>query len=282
VRAHAFAKVNLTLAVYPRSADGYHPIRGIFQSVSLADEVMLEPASEDSITVDGGEAPEDETNLAWLALDAVRRDARVTSPVALTIRKHIPVGAGLGGGSADAAAALGLMADRVGLDEEATVGLAESLGSDVPFSFVGGTKIVEGRGQRLASAEPIGDFALGIVVPPFALSTPDVFAQWDVLDCPTGEALDSRYLPPSLRDGAPIRNDLFPAAVSLDPRIGEWRDEVAQKWGTGVAMTGSGSALFAFFATLDEAESAVAAIDTPTRAVEAVLPVGVGWRRIDE
>jgi 4-diphosphocytidyl-2C-methyl-D-erythritol kinase len=94
--------------------------------------------------------------------------------------------------------------------------------------------------------------------------------------------MDTRYLPPALRDGPPIRNDLFPAAVSLDPRIGEWRDEVAQKWGTGVAMTGSGSALFAFFATLDEAESAVAVIDTPTRAAEAVVPVAVGWRRIDE
>jgi 4-diphosphocytidyl-2-C-methyl-D-erythritol kinase len=281
VRARAFAKVNLTLAVYPRSADGYHPIRGIFQSVSLADEVSLEAASEDSIVIEGGEAPEDETNLGWLALDAARRDARVTSPVALIIRKCIPSGAGLGGGSADAAAALGLMADRLGLSEEATAGLAESLGADVPFSLVGGTKLVEGRGQRLAPTEPMGDFALGIVVPPFSLSTPEVFAEWDRLDCPTGTVMDARHLPPSLRDGPPIRNDLLPAAASLDPRIDEWRAEVSQTWGTGVAMTGSGSALFGFFATLNEAESAVDAIDIPTRAAEAVEPVAVGWRRID-
>lgn len=281
MRAHAFAKVNLTLAVYPRSADGYHPIRGIFQSVSLSDEVTLRAASEDSIVIEGGEAPEDETNLGWLAVDAARRDARVTSPVALIIRKQIPSGAGLGGGSADAAAALGLMADRFGLSEEATADLAESLGADVPFSLVGGTKLVEGRGQRLASTETLGDFALGIVVPPFSLSTPEVFAEWDRLDCPTGTVMDARYLPPSLRDGPPIRNDLLPAAGSLDPRIDEWRAEVARTWGTGVAMTGSGSALFGFFATLDEAQSAVDAIDTPTRAAEAVEPVAVGWRRID-
>ena len=68
----AFAKVNLALAVYPRSADGYHPFAGIFQSVSLADEVSIEPASDDSITVEGGEAPPDESNLAWRALDAVQ------------------------------------------------------------------------------------------------------------------------------------------------------------------------------------------------------------------
>ena len=266
MRAHAFAKVNLTLAVYPRSADGYHPIRGIFQSVSLADELILEPSSEDSIAVEGGEAPEDETNLAWLALDAARRNARVRSPVALTIKKRIPSGAGLGGGSADAAATLGLMSERLGIGKDEIEDLAESLGADVPFSLVGGTKLVEGRGQRLGAADPMGEFALAVVVPPFGLATPEVFAEWDRLDCPNGEVMDTRHLPPSLRDGPPIRNDLLPAAVSLDPRVGEWRAEVAQKWSTGVAMTGSGSALFAFFATLDEAESAVAVIDMPTRA----------------
>lgn len=281
MRAQAFAKVNLTLAVFPRSADGYHPLRGIFQSVSLADDIDIEPASEDSITVVGGDAPEDETNLAWRALDAVRRSARVPSPVALTIRKRIPSGAGLGGGSADAAAAVGLMADRLGLDVEATEEIAESLGADVPFSLVGGTKLVEGHGQRLGPLEPLRDFALGIVVPPFALSTPAVFREWDRLECPSGEVMDDRHLPPSLRGGMPIRNDLFPAAVSLDPRVGEWRDEIATKWGTGVAMTGSGSALFSFFSTIDEAGSAVNSIAVPTRAAEAVEPLDVGWRRTD-
>jgi 4-diphosphocytidyl-2-C-methyl-D-erythritol kinase len=281
VRAQAFAKLNLTLEVFPRSADGYHPLRGVFQSVSLFDEVSVEPASDDSVDVDGGEAPEDETNLAWMALDAVRRHARVVSPLALSIRKRIPSGAGLGGGSADAAATLGLMADRFGLDGDVTTELAEALGSDVPFSLVGGTKLVEGRGQRLRPFEQLGDFALGIVVPPFSLSTPAVFSEWDRLDCPSGHDMDGRYLPPLLRDGPPIRNDLFPAAVSLDPRVGEWRDEISRIWGTGVAMTGSGTALFAFFTTLDEALSAVETIDIPTRATEAVEPVPVGWRRID-
>jgi 4-diphosphocytidyl-2-C-methyl-D-erythritol kinase len=116
VKARAFAKVNLTLEVFPRSADGYHPLRGVFQSVSLFDEVSIEPASDDSIVVDGGEAPEDESNLAWRAVVAVRRNTRIVSPLALRILKRIPSGAGLGGGSADAAAALGLMADRYGLD----------------------------------------------------------------------------------------------------------------------------------------------------------------------
>ena len=281
MRAAAFAKVNLALAVYPRSVDGYHPLRGIFQSVSFADQVSIGPSSEDSVTVEGGEAPEDESNLAWKAIDAVRRSVRNPSPVALTIKKRIPMGAGLGGGSANAAAALGLMAARLGLEDDAVAELAESLGADVPFSFVGGTKLVEGRGERLSPYEPLGDFALGIVVPPFSLSTPAVFGEWDRLECPVGDVMDDRHLPPTLRGGHPIRNDLLPAAISLDQRVGEWRDEIAARWGTGVAMTGSGSALFAFFSTLDEAHNAVEGIDIPTRAAEAVEPVDVGWRQIN-
>ncbi|MFV1970302.1 MAG: 4-(cytidine 5'-diphospho)-2-C-methyl-D-erythritol kinase [Acidimicrobiia bacterium] len=281
MRAKAYAKVNLALAVYPRSADGYHPLAGIFQSVSLADMVVVRPASDDSVTVRGGEAPADQTNLAWRAIEVTRRTARVTQPMSLDIHKRIPSGAGLGGGSADAAATLGLLAGRFGLDGETTSELAESLGADVPFSLVGGTKLVEGRGERLKDHEPLSDFALGIVVPPFSLSTPAVFGEWDRLDGPVGDAMDDLDLPPSLRGGLPIRNDLFPAAVSLDARVGEWRDEIAARWSTGVAMTGSGSALFAFFSTIDEARSAVLSIDVPTRATEAVSPVALGWERMN-
>jgi 4-diphosphocytidyl-2-C-methyl-D-erythritol kinase len=281
MRADAYAKVNLALAVYPRSADGYHPLRGIFQSVSLADEVAVQPDTDDSVTVRGGDAPQDETNLAWRAVEVARRTARVTQPMSLEIHKRIPPGAGLGGGSADAAATLGLLAERFGLDGETTAELGESLGADVPFSLVGGTKLVEGRGERLNDFEPLGDFALGIVVPPFSLSTPAVFDEWDRLDGPRGDVMIDEDLPPSLRGGLPIRNDLFRAAVSLDARVGEWRDEIAARWNTGVAMTGSGSALFAFFSTLDEALGAVSSIDVPTRATEAVEPVAVGWERVD-
>jgi len=282
MKAVAYAKVNLALAVYPRSADGYHPLRGIFQSVSLSDDVVVTPASEDSVTVRGGEAPKDESNLAWQAIEIARRTARITAPVALEIVKRIPSGAGLGGGSADAAAALGLLAARFGLDGNTVVELAQSLGADVPFSLDGGTRLVEGRGERLKEIDALNDFALGIVVPPFSLSTPAVFSEWDRLDGPIGDTMDDRDLPPSLRGGLPIRNDLFPAAVSLDPRVAQWRDEIAARWQTGVSMTGSGSALFAFFSTVDEARSAVGIIDVPTRATEAVEPVRVGWERIDD
>lgn len=282
MKAKAYAKVNLALAVFPRSADGYHPLRGIFQSVSLADDVTVGPGSEDSITVRNGEAPQDDTNLAWRAVEAVRRAARVTSPTALAIEKRIPSGAGLGGGSADAAAVLGLTASRFGIDPDVITDLACALGADVPFSLLGGTRLVEGRGERLTELPTPGGFALGIVVPPFSLSTSAVFAEWDRLGGPTGEVVGDKNLPPSLRGGLPIRNDLLPAAVSLDPRIGDWRSDIAKRWATSVAMTGSGSALYAFFSTFDEAQSAVGSFDAPARATEAVTLVSCGWERVDD
>jgi len=281
MRARAYAKVNLALAVYPPSVDGYHPLSGIFQSVSLHDVVTIGGASFDTVTVSNDEAPQDHSNLAFLALDAARRAARISAPVALDITKRIPAGAGLGGGSADAAAALGLMAHRYDIDPDIAAGIAESLGADVPFAYTGGSCLVEGRGERITAIEPLEGFALVIVVPPFSLATPDVFRRWDEIGGPSGTPLSDAALPPTLRGGLPMRNDLYPAAISLDPRIDDWRAELASLWGTEVAMTGSGSALFAFFADLDEARDAAGSVDTPARAAEAVTPVRRGWEIAD-
>ena len=278
MRAQAYAKVNLALVVFPPMADGYHPIRGLSQSVSLADDIAIVPASDDAVVVSNDEAPDDETNLAWRAFAAARRSARVTQPAELRIAKRIPSGAGLGGGSADAAAALGLAAERFGIDADETMGIAESIGADVPFSLVGGTCRVEGRGERLTVLEPLGGFALAIVVPPFAMATPDVYREWDRLEGPVGPEIPERDLPPAFRGGLALRNDLFPAALSLDERLGDWHADLSMRFGTTVAMTGSGSALFAFFATRDEAEDAAASVDVPNRTSAAVEPTPVGWR----
>lgn len=282
MRAHAYAKVNLALTVLPPSVDGFHPLRGVFQSVSLHDTVTIEPAGEDAITVSNDEAPADESNLAWRALDTARRAARIMQPFSIDIVKRIPAGAGLGGGSADAAAALGLIGDGFGTEHERSLEIAEGLGSDVPFAFTGGTMLAEGRGERLTALEPITGFGMAIVVPPFMMSTPDVYRMWDVLDGPTGPVIADRALPPPLRGGLPMRNDLYPAAVALDRRIEEWRDELATRWGTDVAMTGSGAALFAYFPTIQEAADAAAGVDLPTRLAVGAGPVARGWVRLDD
>ncbi|MEZ5176447.1 MAG: 4-(cytidine 5'-diphospho)-2-C-methyl-D-erythritol kinase [Acidimicrobiia bacterium] len=282
MRALAHAKVNLALIVRPRAADGYHPLRGIYQSIDLCDIVTVEPARSDQIEVSNGEAPEDETNLAWRALEALRRAGRDPRPCVLRIDKRIPSGAGLGGGSADAAATIGLLRDRYSVDREFVIELASALGEDVPFALTGGSAIVRGRGDMIDPIEPLAGFALGLVVPPFSLATPAVFAEWDRLGGPEDHAIPDSGLPPALRGREPIRNDLYPAARSLDPRIAEWRDELASLWHGPVAMTGSGSALFGFFPSLDEAAAAVAEVPIPARAAVASDLVERGWRRIDD
>ncbi len=281
MKALAYAKVNLALVVFPPMADGYHPIRGISQSVSLADDIEIVPSHDDTVTVSNDEAPADETNLAWKAFAAARRTARVMQPAELRITKRIPAGAGLGGGSADAAASLGLAAARFGIDDDQTSGIAESIGADVPFSLVGGTCRVEGKGERLVPLDALAGFSLAVVVPPFSMATPEVYRSWDDLGGPSGPEIPEGDLPPQLRGGPPLRNDLYPAALALDERIGDWRRDLATRFGTTVAMTGSGSAFFAFFSTHDEAEGAAVSVDIPNRASEAVDPTGVGWEPID-
>lgn len=280
MRASAYAKVNLGLRVAGPGPDGFHPLRALFQSVTWADEVDLEPADADAIVVVHGGAPEDESNMAWRALAAVRSIGGAAEPMRVQLRKEIPAGAGLGGGSADAAAVLGLAGRRYGVDREALLGLAAELGADVPFAFIGGSALVTGRGEIVEPLPAITGFALAIVVPPVELETPRVYRAWDTLGEPQGPALTAAALPPALRDYAPLGNDLYPAAASLAPQLDDWRDELSRRWDTPVAMTGSGSGLFAFFPTLDEAAGAIEAIPIGARGAQAVEPATRGWEPI--
>ncbi len=279
--AIANAKVNLALRVQAARSDGYHPIQGVFQSIDWSDEVDLSEADADVVEVGNDLAPEDETNLAWRAVDAVRRVSDAPAPVRVTLTKTVPAGAGLGGGSADAAAALILASRRFGVTFDDVRRLALDLGADVPFALVGGTAIVAGVGELIAPQPDAAGFALAIVVPELILETPAVYAAWDDLDGPGGPLFPAASLPPPLRDLAPLTNDLYPAAVALAPELDDWRAELESAWGVPVAMTGSGSGLFGYFPTLGEAEDAVAAAPTQSRAARAVSPVDHGWRLID-
>jgi 4-diphosphocytidyl-2-C-methyl-D-erythritol kinase len=280
MKARAFAKVNLSLEVGGKEG-GLHSLRGIYQSISWHDDVEVSFALEDRFEVPGGGAPPDTGNLAWRALVTVREMAGSSRPVEVVLHKRIPMEAGLGGGSADAAAVVALGAQLFGLDPDPAVPVLLELGSDVPFSMVGGTALVQGTGDLIEPLPPLGGFALAIVVPPVELNTVTVFRRWDELGEPSGPAAATSSLPPTLRSFAPLRNDLYPAAVSLAPAIEDWRAELAHRWGVPVAMTGSGSALYGFFATVDEAREAADATPAEARAASAAEPVDVGWDRVD-
>ncbi|MGB5532219.1 MAG: hypothetical protein WBN71_03840 [Acidimicrobiia bacterium] len=281
MKANAYAKVNLGLHVRPAGSDGIHPLRGLFQTVDWHDEITVEDAEEDSIEVPNGGAPEDESNLAWQAIAAARKLGRTDRPTRLVVLKQIPSPAGLGGGSADAAAALHLAARRFSVSYDDVRKLAVDLGSDVPFAFVGGTAIVTGKGEFVTPRSDAAGFALAIVVPPIVLDTSAVYRAWDGLGGPEGPAIGVGALPPVLREYAPLANDLYPAAVAVAPEVDDWRAELAHRWGVPVVMTGSGAALFAYFPTRTEAEDAVTLAPNEARAAKAAKPVPRGHENVE-
>ncbi|MFH1330610.1 MAG: 4-(cytidine 5'-diphospho)-2-C-methyl-D-erythritol kinase [Actinomycetota bacterium] len=272
----AFAKVNLSLRVRACDASGRHPLLSLAQSIDWADHLALHDG-EDAFAVTGLPVPGDESNLVWRALEAVRAVAPHPGPAALALDKSIPVAAGLGGGSADAAATLVLASARFDLSAEQRAGIAPGLGADVPFCLVGGTAWMEGYGERLTPIPPLAGFWLVVVVPPFEVSTAAAYRRWDDLGGPEGPAVPGRDLPPGLRPHEPLVNDLVPAARSLAPGLGDWTADLQRRWGRAVLMSGSGPALFGFFPTASEAEEAATAVPG-TRGARACLPVPQGWQ----
>lgn len=278
IQAIAAAKINLSLHVASREANGLHRVDGIFQSISWVDRLEAAFAQEDTLrSAGGGEVIAGWDNLAWRAIAEVRRLAGIGRAVELVLDKAIPAAAGLGGGSADAAAALAIGGQVFGVERDALDGLTAALGSDVPFCFAGGTALVGGTGQELRPLAPVAGFAIAVVVPPIELATGAVYARWDELGQPRGESPHDRALPPALRGEGPLVNDLLPAALAVNPVLGEWRSELATRWNRPVLLTGSGPTLFAFF--VDEAEAGAAIEDTPpgARGKAAAIPVPFGW-----
>lgn len=249
------AKLNLSLLVSPPRPDGYHPLESLVQTVEWCDTLRVEPGEEGSDTFE----TDIEDNLVERALRELRKAGEVP-PLSLELRKEIPVAAGLGGGSSDAAAALLAGSDFGDVARSDLPGVARRVGADVTLFLTGGTVMMRGVGYDIEPLRPRDDFAVAIVVPEFGLITKDVYQRWDTLEGPQGAPVSDDRLPPSLRNAMPMRNDLLPAAVDLEPRLGDFMSDIASVWGTTVCLTGSGSACFGYFTTLDEAADAAAAV----------------------
>jgi 4-diphosphocytidyl-2-C-methyl-D-erythritol kinase len=209
------AKLTTSLHITGVRPDGYHLIEAEMVSIDLCDE--LEFSAGDGLEVHGATGlavPADEDNLVRRALRLVGRRAHVV------LRKRIPAGGGLGGGSTDAAAVL----RWAGFDDPVA---AAQLGADVPFCIQGGRARVAGIGEVL---EPLAHVArtYTLVTPPFGCSTPAVYRAWDQLGGPTGSG----------------PNDLEAAALAVEPRLAHWRDRLASATGQDPILAGSGSTWF--------------------------------------
>ncbi len=258
VHRRAPAKVNLSLAVLSRRPDGFHEIESWVVQVGWFDDLVFSNAGELSLEVDGASAgvPSGRENLVFKAAEALAREAGFAGGARIELHKEIPVGAGLGGGSSDAATTLLGLNQLWGLrwPLERLIELAAKLGSDVPLFLGGVSSIIRGRGEKL---EPLastwrGWFAL--IVPPYRLSTAEVYRLWT----PGGQARAKTAWarPATAASLAPaLFNDLEAAAFKCEPRLAALHAVVNGLDGRPVRMTGSGACLYAAFDARAEAEA---------------------------
>lgn len=256
VTARAPAKVNLDLAVGAPRRDGYHVVATAYHAISLYDEVTATPSERLTVTVEGttgisvDDVPTDEHNLAAAAAQALARRVGIDPAVHLRINKGIPVAGGMAGGSSDAAAAL-VACDvlwQTGLSRAELAELAAGLGSDVPFSLVGGTALGTGRGDVVTPVLTHGRFDWVVALAEGGLSTPAVYAECDrlrgdrVLPEPrVGDALLAALRAGRAdRLGAALRNDLQEAALSLMPSLRRTLEAGREVGALGSLVSGSG------------------------------------------
>lgn len=273
-RALARAKVNLGLQVLGRRPDGYHELRSFFLRLGLADVLTVEPGGgaatadreADRLTVTGRPAGALGDNLVLAAARVLRAWAdRPLAPLAFRLEKRVPVGAGLGGGSSDAAAALDLAAAawRLDVSPAQRLALAAAVGSDVPFFAADvPAALVEGRGERV-SLRPAPPGARGVLLatPPYALPTGAVFAAHAALAARGGEPRAAG--PPGAgRLGAlPLGNDLWPAATALRPELAALEEALRSLLERPIVLSGSGPTLVALYPSTVEAAAAAARLE---------------------
>jgi 4-diphosphocytidyl-2-C-methyl-D-erythritol kinase len=253
-RERAPAKINLCLYLGPTRDDGRHELVTLFDSVSLFDDLEATSAAQDEVVCDGVDGP----NLVSDALGALRGAGWAAPPLRVTITKRIPVAAGMGGGSADAAALLRL-APRLGFTDGASrLRIAGRLGADVPSQLVPGPWLGVGAGHRLLPAPSLPLYSVVVVPQPFALSTADVYRESDRLSLGRS-AVELDVVRHQLTLGFSadlIVNDLAPAALSLAPRLGETLDEVLRAGADDAIVCGSGPTVIGLFWGADRASRA--------------------------
>ena len=258
----AFAKLNLTLDVLGKREDGYHDLQSVMQTISIRDDIEIDVGTGKPwklmCSVEG--IPEDETNLAWKAAK-VYCETMQKDPDGLEIRitKRIPSGAGMGGGSADAAAVLRALNRHYGnpLSIFALAELGAQVGSDVPFCTLCGTAMVEGRGERLRKLPDMPDCVFVVCKPDFSVSTPELYKKIDevaIAQRPDNRAMESALVAGDLGKVAENLCNVFDPVVTADHLELNYIKSIFNSYGAvGFQMTGSGSAVFAIMSEFEYA-----------------------------
>lgn len=258
----AFAKLNLTLDVLDKRADGYHDIKSIMQAISLRDDVQLDidTGAPWCLECTDPSIPTDDTNLAWKAAKVyLEATGRSVDGLRIHITKRIPAEAGLGGGSADAAAVLRALNKHFGnpLSILALAELGASVGSDVPFCVLCGTAMAEGRGERLRKLPDMPDCVFVICKPDFSVSTPELYKKIDrtaIAKRPDHQAMESALLAGDLGAVAQNLYNVFDPVVTQEHLELNYIKSILNSYGSvGQIMTGSGSAVFGIMPSFEYA-----------------------------
>ena len=258
----AFAKLNLTLDVLGKRDDGYHDLQSVMQTVSIRDDIEIDIGTGKPwcLKCDKEDIPTDERNLAWKAAK-VYCEALGKDPGGIEIRitKRIPSQAGMGGGSADAAAVLRALNRHYG-DPLSIMALAElgaEVGSDVPFCVLCGTAMVEGRGEKVRKLPDMPDCIIVVCKPEFSVSTPELYKKIDevaIANRPDNQSMESALLAGDLEKVAHNLCNVFDPVVTEDHlELNYIKSNFHQNGAVGYQMTGSGSACFAIVSEFEVA-----------------------------
>jgi 4-diphosphocytidyl-2-C-methyl-D-erythritol kinase len=256
------AKINLCLSVLGRRPDGYHDVEMLMQMVGIYDEVCVSPgATGIALSCDSGSVPAGPANIAWKAADALLKRSGSRRGVTITIRKAIPVAAGLGGGSSDAAAVLTAMNTLLGtgLDRHALAAIGAGIGMDVPFFFQGPLALARGRGELVTNLTPLPPFWVLLVNPGFETSTAWAYQNVNLrltkkVDCTKIAGFSVREI------ARHLHNDLETVTAAAHPAIQPMVDALLAQGALGARMSGSGPTVFGIFETEDACRAAGVAL----------------------
>lgn len=267
VTLRAPAKINLTLDVKGKRADGYHDIESVMHQVSLCDTVTISRVPEGiKISCTSPEVPAGEENLAYRAARLVLSQFNIKSGIHIHIEKCIPVAAGLAGGSSNSAAVIKGMNElfELGLSQKDMLSLGLRLGSDVPFCISGGTAVASGRGEILEPVKIRRSLDFVLVNPGFAVSTGEVYRLLDqeiITERP-----DSRKLTAALAEGdleqiaANLGNVMEQVVLKRHPAVQEIKERLLKEGALAALMSGSGPTVFGLFPSPTAADQALAAV----------------------
>lgn len=274
MRLRTNSKINLFLRVLAGRVDGYHEVETIYHSVGLSDDIEITSTESGLVEVemvfaDGltGELPEPSANLVHRAAELLAASSKIEDGVRVKVTKRIPIAAGLGGGSGNAAGALVALAEHWKLDHtpDSLVELALQLGSDVPYCIKGGTVLASGRGEKLTPLTNAISAWYVLGISSRGLPTSEVYSAWDEIGSRSQEGPAAMTVALGAGDieeaAALLHNDLEPAAFHLRPELAEKKEELLRAGALGAVISGSGPTLIGVVGTEADALALAAKVE---------------------